>query len=104
VAACGTRPSAGPRVKGNNRQPVCFSDEDRALYLSLLKDHAERFGLQILGCCLMSNHMHLVGIPAAADSLAKAIGRTDFRYTHAVNRSRGWSGHLWQNRFCSCPW
>jgi REP element-mobilizing transposase RayT len=81
VAACGTRPSAVPRVKGNNRQQVFFSGQDRLLYLALLKAHAERFGLQILGYCLMSNHMHLVGIPAAADSLARAIGRTDFRYT-----------------------
>ncbi|MCC6142310.1 MAG: transposase, partial [Candidatus Hydrogenedentes bacterium] len=88
---------------GNNRQQVFFFDADRSLYLELLKEHAELFGLEVLGYCLMSNHMHLVAIPAAEDSLAKAVGRTDFRYTQAVNRSRGWSGHLWQNRFHSCP-
>jgi putative transposase len=89
--------------RGNNRQQVFFSDDDRALYLALLKAEAERFDLEILGYCLMSNHMHLVAIPAGAETLAKAVGRTDYRYTQAVNRSRGWSGHLWQNRFYSCP-
>jgi putative transposase len=89
--------------RGNNRQAVFFSDEDRELYLALLKAEADRFGLEILGYCLMSNHMHLVGVPAGPQSLAKAVGRTDYRYTQAINRARRWSGHLWQNRFYSCP-
>ena len=89
--------------RGNNRQDVFFDDEDRRLHLALLKEHAARFELQVLGYCLMSNHVHLVAIPGHPASLAKAIGRTDFTYTQAVNRARGWSGHLWQNRFFSCP-
>ena len=35
--------------------------------------------------------------------LAKAVGRTHYDYTRYVNRPRGRSGHLWQNRFISCP-
>ena len=89
--------------RGNNRQQVFFSDADRELYLALLKSEAERFGLEILGYCLLTNHMHLVAVPAGPESLAKAVGRTDYRYTQAVNRAHRWSGHLWQNRFYSCP-
>jgi len=89
--------------RGNNRQQVFFDDADRTLYLSLLKTHAEKFGVEVLGYCLMSNHIHLVAIPAGPHALARAIGRTDFRYTQTVNRARGRSGHLWQNRFFSCP-
>jgi hypothetical protein len=36
------------------------------------------------------------------DSLAKAIGRTHFRYSQYLNRRHRRSGHLWQNRFFSC--
>ena len=36
------------------------------------------------------------------DSLAKAIGRTHFRYTQYINRFHKRSGHLWQGRFYSC--
>ena len=89
--------------RGNNRQRVFFSDADRELYLALLKAEAERFGLEVLGYCLLTNHMHLVAAPAGPDSLAKAVGRTDYRYTQAINRARRRTGHLWQNRFYSCP-
>ena len=30
----------------------------------------------VLGWCLMSNHVHLVGVPAHPESLAKALGQT----------------------------
>ena len=88
--------------RGNNRQDVFFVDDDRRVYLELLHDHADRFGLSVLGYCLMTNHVHIVGTPAREDSLAKAIGRTSFRYAQYVNRLHGRSGHLWQNRFFSC--
>ena len=50
----------------------------------------------------MSNHTHIVAIPDEQDSLAKAIGRTHFRYTQYINRFHRRSGHLWQGRFYSC--
>jgi putative transposase len=50
----------------------------------------------------MTNHIHLVGTPSSEDSLAKAIGRTHFRYSQYINRLHKRSGHLWQNRFYSC--
>ena len=88
--------------RGNNRQDVFFVDEDRRVYLELLAEQAERFGLRIDGYCLMTNHIHLIGTPRRAESLAQAVGRTHFRYTQHVNRMHARSGHLWQNRFYSC--
>jgi putative transposase len=89
--------------RGNNRQDVFFVDDDRRVYLSILKEHCEQYGLEILGWCLMTNHIHLIGRPAGPESLAKALGRTHFRYTQYINRFHRRSGHLWQNRFFSCP-
>ena len=89
--------------RGNNRQDVFFVDDDRRVYLSILKEQSEKFGLEILGWCLMTNHIHLIGRPAGPESLAKALGRTHFRYTQYINTFHGRSGHLWQNRFFSCP-
>jgi putative transposase len=88
--------------RGNNRQDVFFVDDDRRTYLALLKDRSAKYGLEVLGYCLMTNHVHIVGIPSTEESLAKAIGRTNLAYTQAVNRLHGRSGHLWQNRFYSC--
>ncbi|MGE4286955.1 MAG: transposase [Phycisphaerae bacterium] len=88
--------------RGNNRQEVFFVNDDRTVYLELLKEQSGKFGLSILAYCLMSNHIHIIAIPRNADSLAKAIGRTHLLYTQYVNRMHGRSGHLWQNRFHSC--
>ena len=88
--------------RGNNRDDVFFVDDDRRAYLELLAGEANRFGVEVLGYCLMTNHVHLVATPRSAASLARAVGRTHWRYTRYVNRLQGRSGHLWQNRFYSC--
>lgn len=88
--------------RGNNRQDVFFTDDDRRVYLALLKDRSETYGLHLLGYCLMTNHVHIVAVPRSADALAGAIGRTNFLYAQYVNRLHGRTGHLWQNRFYSC--
>ncbi len=88
--------------RGNNRQDVFFVDDDRASYLGLLREEGERFGLGVQGYCLMSNHIHLIVTPGSEAALAKALGRTHYRYAQYINRLHGRSGHLWQNRFYSC--
>ena len=88
--------------RGNNRQDVFFVDDDRRTYLGLLKEESQKHGLRVDGYCLMSNHVHLIATPQREASLAKALGRTHFRYAQYVNRLHKRSGHLWQNRFYSC--
>ena len=89
--------------RGNNRQDVFFVDDDKRVYLDLLKQQSRRFGLRVLGYCLMTNHVHLIGAPEREDSLARAVGRTHWLYTQYINGLHGRTGHLWQNRFQSCP-
>jgi len=89
--------------KGNNGQDVFFADDDRAHYLELLRKRSEEFGLVIEGYCLMTNHLHLIATPTREDSLAKAIGRTNFHYTRRINHLHARRGHLWQDRFFSAP-
>jgi putative transposase len=89
--------------RGNNRQDVFFVDDDRRLFLALLSEAAERFELVVDGYCLMTNHVHLVVTPRHETSLAEALKRTNQLYAQYVNRFHGRSGHLWQDRFFSCP-
>lgn len=88
--------------RGNNREAVFFGDEDRDTYLEFLERQGRRYGVRLLGYCLMTNHVHLVVVPLSPESLAKGLGRTHFLHTQHINRKRGRSGHLWQNRFYSC--
>lgn len=73
------------------------------MYLSLLKRHTQRFGMRVLGYCLMTNHVHLVAIPESPEALAKGLGRTHNDYARWLQIRLEQSGHLWQNRFFSCP-
>jgi putative transposase len=41
--------------RGNNRQDVFFVDDDRRVYLDLLKEQAEKYALEIIGYCLMNS-------------------------------------------------
>jgi putative transposase len=89
--------------RGNNRQTVFFSDEDRGLYLRLLGESSRRHGLRLLSYCLMSNHVHLVVVPERPDSLWRGCGRMHNDYSRWVQIRRQMQGHLWQNRYYSCP-
>ena len=88
--------------QGNNQQAVFFVDDDSRVCLDLLQSQGARFGFRLEGYCLMTKHVHVVGAPATEDSLAKTLGRTQLLYIQYVNRTHGRSGHVWQNRFCSC--
>jgi putative transposase len=89
--------------RGNHQQTVFFSDADRRFYLRCLREYSIEFGMQVGGYCLMNNHVHLLVIPESAKSLARAVGRTHNDYARWLNFTRGGIGHVWQNRFYSCP-
>ena len=89
--------------RGNRRSAVFFRQSDRRSYLEWLSEYSARYGLRIWAYCLMTNHIHLLVVPQEEESLAKAIGRTHMQYARWINRTRGWDGHLWANRFYSCP-
>ena len=89
--------------RGVDRAPIFFSDSDCRVYLDLVRSGAHRFGVSILGYCMMPNHVHWIVVPAKLDSLAKAFGQAHCRYAHYPNAASDRSGHFWQNRFFSCP-
>jgi len=87
--------------RGNRRQNTFFIDTDREVYLRLLKEQCDLYEVEIWAYCLMTNHVHLIVVPAHKESLAKAIGETHKRYTRMINFREGWRGYLWQDRFKS---
>ena len=89
--------------RGNNKQDVFFVDDDRIAYLRFLKEQAVRFGVTIEGYCLMTNHIHIIATPHKENALARVMGKTNLLYSQYINFMHKRSGHLWQNRFYSCP-
>jgi putative transposase len=87
--------------RGNRREDVFFSDDDRLAYLAWLKDYAEKYEIDILAYCLMTNHIHLIAVPAREDGLERVLKPLHMRYAQRINRERRWKGHVWQGRFFS---
>lgn len=56
-------------LRGNNRQDKFFVDDERVVYLRLLREQANKYGVRIEGYCLMTNHVHIVATLKQEDSL-----------------------------------
>ncbi|RLA23028.1 MAG: transposase [Gammaproteobacteria bacterium] len=89
--------------RGNRREDVFFTDEDRLIYLEWLKFYCEKYNVSILAYCLMTNHVHLVLTPHSKDGLQQVLKPLHMRYSQHINKVKGWKGHLWQGRFFSSP-
>lgn len=89
--------------RGNHRQNIFFAQTDRLVYMRLLEKYFPLHGVVLIGYCLMTNHVHLSVIPRAACSLGNAIRRLHHGFARFQNLLRDRTGHLWQERFFSCP-
>ncbi len=88
--------------RGVDRREVFSAEQDRLTYLRLLQENLSDASVRILGYCLMTNHVHLIALPAREDSLSILLRRVHGRYAQYYNARSGRSGHLWQNRFFAC--
>jgi putative transposase len=89
--------------RGNHRQRVFFSDDDRRFYLDLLHRQIETRELSLLGYSLMTNHVHHAAIPRVIDSLSRYMRMLSRDFSRFQNLRLNQTGHLWQGRFFSCP-
>ncbi|MDH5216701.1 MAG: transposase [Gammaproteobacteria bacterium] len=89
--------------RGNRREDIFFTDEDRYAYLAWLKEYCREHRVDVLAYCLMTNHIHLVLVPSEEDGLSRVLKPLHMRYAQRINKAKGWKGHLWQGRYFSSP-
>lgn len=80
------------------------ADLDRTTYLKLVQENLSDAGVRILGYCLMSNHVHLIAVPAREESLSILFRRVHGRYAQYYNARFGRSGHLAKSIFRLHAW
>jgi hypothetical protein len=59
--------------RGNARRFILETDAERGVYLDLLQQGIQRHGVELIGYCLMSNHIHLIAVPQNKDALARSL-------------------------------
>lgn len=87
--------------RGNRREDIFFSDEDRLIYLKWLEEYCQKHKVEVLAYCLMTNHIHLILKPDNTEGLQRVLKPLHMRYAQRVNKANGWKGHLWQGRYFS---
>jgi putative transposase len=88
-------------VRGNNRETLFFSDEDRRIYLEWLQEATKQFVCSVHAFALMPNHVHLLLTPQHKDSLAKTMQSLGRRYAQYFNQQHLRSGTIWEGRYRS---
>ena len=85
-------------LRGNVRQDIFITDEDRYRFYLFVQEGLERYGHRVLAFCLMTNHIHLA-IQVADVPLSRIMQNLTFRYTRWFNWRSKRSGHLFQGRY-----
>ena len=87
--------------RGNHKKDIFDDDQDRRLYLDLLRRYATRFEMLVWAYCLMGNHIHLIVVGRSRTSIPRAVGNAHREFSRHRNQARRVTGHLWANRFFS---
>lgn len=87
-------------TRGNRRQDIFLSDDDRRWFLHLFDAAVERFGWICHAYCLMGNHVHFL-IELRDENLSEGMQWLLGRYAQDFNWRHGYDGHLFQGRFKS---
>ncbi len=85
--------------RGNGRQKTFFSDDDYALYRDLLREHAAANGVAVWSWVLMPNHVHMILVPEAEDSLRACLSKVHRAYAGHIHAREKRTGHFWQGRY-----
>jgi REP element-mobilizing transposase RayT len=88
--------------RGVNHGRIFFGDADRVEFGWRLADIHQRFEVETLAYCLMTNHFHLV-VRTPTDALSDAMHHLGSVFTRHTNDRVGRDGPLFRGRFVSLP-
>lgn len=85
--------------RGNARGKLFLEEGDRRRFVELLREVEARYGLEVHGYVLMSNHYHLLLRMKREKGLSAGMQWLGVSYTVWFNRRHRRSGHLLEGRF-----
>jgi REP element-mobilizing transposase RayT len=88
--------------RGAGRRRVFFVAADAKLFVALMRDGAERFGIEIHAFCLMPNHYHLL-VNCPGGRLSSFMQFVAANFTRGLNTRLQSDGPVFRSRFRSLP-
>ncbi len=86
--------------RGAGRRIVFRDDQERSLFVDLLSELDDRFGVEVHAFCLMGNHYHLL-VRSRDGNVSDAMKWLGSAFTLEVNSRRGVDGAIFRGRFHS---
>ncbi len=86
-------------IRGNNREPIFYANEDYRFYLEKLKKACDKHDCDIHAYVLMTNHVHLLITPHKKDGISKVIQMLGRYYVQYFNYTYQRTGTLWEGRY-----
>ena len=88
--------------RGHNRDACFFTKNDYLMYLDCLTECAYRSECAIHAYVLMSDHVHLLLTPHAANSIPAMMQGLGRQYVRYINQQYRRTGTLWAGRYKAC--
>jgi putative transposase len=86
--------------RGNQKQPIFLSDDDRYFFLNCLRRACKKFGVIVHAYCLMTNHFHHF-LETPQGDLSRVMHSLITSYSVYFNKKHDRVGHLFQGRYKS---
>ena len=88
-------------ARANRKEMILDYGDCKELFLSVLKRAKTKYSFRIENFTIMGNHFHLVIMPGKGESLSAVMQWIMSVFAMAFNRSHGYTGHVWGERFFS---
>jgi REP element-mobilizing transposase RayT len=86
--------------RGRRGENIFETEMDREMFVALLKESAELWGVRISAYCLMTSHYHILA-QTPLGNLSRFMRHLNGVYTQRYNRLHGYDGQLFRGRFKS---
>lgn len=80
------------------REDIFVNEEIRDLFLEVVSDLPQRFGVRVHGYAIMPNHYHLM-LESVGANLPRAMRHVGGEFSRRLNRLHKWDGPLFRGRY-----
>jgi putative transposase len=87
--------------RGHNREPCFFAEDDYHAYRHWLGEALTSSGCLLHAYVQMTNHVHLLLTPPAAEAVSQLVISLGRRYVQYINQTYRRTGTLWDSRYKS---
>ncbi|MEB6548673.1 transposase [Heyndrickxia sporothermodurans] len=84
--------------RGIRRSNLFFDDQDRSMYLYLLREAMGKFPFKLYTYCLMTNHIHLQ-IETIKHPPGEIMKQVHTKYAKYFNKRYDFTGHVFESRY-----